>query len=116
MRIPLDECLPVVLVDSKAFKAHHVEHATRIGLSQSSNGALHEIAQARFDLFITSDRHFRTRSALAPTPTLGIICLRITPNVLEDIAPAVEALFHSVPAQDFVGRLTTVWRDHWEIS
>ena len=53
-------------------------------------------------------------SDLAPTSTLGIVFVRVVPNVLEVIQPALENLIANVPLEDLVGSLTVVWRDRWQ--
>jgi predicted nuclease of predicted toxin-antitoxin system len=115
MRILLDECIPLRLVSSPVFAGHQVDHVTRSGFSQFSNGRLHREAQGQYDLLVTSDRHFRTRPGLQPVESMGVICLRVVPNVFETIAPALEALSEQVALEELVGKLTVVWRDRWEI-
>ena len=114
MRILLDECIPLGIVSSPALEGHQVEHVTRSGFSQYSNGRLHQAAQGKYDLLITSDRHFRRKPELAPVESMGVIYLRVVPNVLETIAPALEALVQQVDLRELVGKLTIVWRDRWE--
>ena len=115
MRILLDECMPLRLTDSVAFRGHDVDHVTRVGLSRLSNGQLHEYADGRYDLFVTSDRHFRSRADLAPTPTMGTVYVRISPNVLKLIEPALEELARRTNIEELVGRRAIVRRDGWEV-
>ena len=116
MRILLDECIPHRVADAPVFSDHHVDHVTGIGLSQATNGHLREYAEKEYDLLISSDRHFQRRSELGPTPTMGIIYMRVTPNVLELIRDALAALLAEVDPADLVGKLTIVRRDGWDID
>ena len=116
MRILLNECMPVRLLASPAFAEHHVAHVTRAGLSSAADSELHAAAVAGFDLLISSDRHFRHRPVLAPVASVGVICMRITPNVLEWIQPALERLFEHILPSELIGKRTVLWRDHWQIS
>jgi predicted nuclease of predicted toxin-antitoxin system len=116
MRILLDECMPIRLLASAAFAGHHVVHVAQSDLAGLPNGELHERAQGGFDLLITSDRHFRDRCDLAPTPTLGIVFVRVVPNVADAIQPALEALAADVGWDELIGKRTAVWRDRWDIT
>ncbi len=116
MRILLDECIPLGLARSAAFEGHRVDHVTQIGQAGLTNGQLHALASPGFDLLVTSDRHFRHSPALRPTDSMGIVCVRVTPNVLNHIQPAIEAMLTGVALKELVGRFTIVWRDRWETT
>lgn len=115
MRILLDECLPVLLGKTPAFDGHDVRHVARCGLAGLGNGDLRQAALGKFDVLFSSDLHFKSRSGLAPAETLGVVVIRVTPNVLEFVQPAIEALAAAVDLNELVGKLTIVWRDRWEI-
>ncbi len=108
--------MPLRLVESSAFRGHEVDHATRLGLSQLSNGQLHDLAQIEYGLLVTSDRHFHRKAELAPTETMGVIYVRISPNVLELIQHAIEELARNTNLEDLVGKRTVLRRDGWDVT
>lgn len=55
MRILLDACVPMPL--HKHLRPHIVEHASRRGWQEVKNGDLLKLAEAEFDLFVTSDKN-----------------------------------------------------------
>lgn len=55
MKILLDECVPVPLW--RHLTGHDVEHTIRRGWQHVKNGELLKLAEAEFDLLITSDKN-----------------------------------------------------------
>lgn len=55
MKVLLDECVPVPLW--RHLGSHEVEHTIRRGWQHVKNGELLKLAEAEFDLFITSDKN-----------------------------------------------------------
>lgn len=55
MKVLLDECVPVPLW--RHLHGHDVEHTIRRGWQHAKNGELLKLAEAEFDLFITSDKN-----------------------------------------------------------
>jgi hypothetical protein len=112
MRVLLDESLPLGFLELPAFVGHHVAHVRRSGMAGLRNGALHEAAQGACDLFVSCDRHF---IRLGAVKGMGVIVIRIDPNVLELMQPAFEAFASAVDLAGLIGKLAVVWRDRWEI-
>lgn len=115
MRILLDECVPARLLACPELAGHVVDHVGQSELAGLENGQLLLAARGRYELFITTDRHFRTRSDLQPAPDLGIMVIRVTPNALEVVRSALASFCAAVPLSDLSGRLAVVWRDRWEV-
>jgi hypothetical protein len=115
MRILLDECVPAILLKSPVLAGHDVLVAAKAGFAGLQNGALHRAAQGKFDLLVSGDTHFKKKPSLAPTPDMGVIVIRVTPNTFEAIVSAFEAFAAAVDLKEVVGKLVIVWRDHWEI-
>jgi len=107
--------MPVRLADHPAFAGHHVVHVARSDLAGLSNGRLHARAVEKYPLFITSDRHFHQRPELGPTDTMGLVFMRVTPNVLEHLGPALARLVEAAPLEKLIGRRVVVWRDRHEV-
>jgi len=103
------------LVTSRAFAGHRAEHVKRGGLAGLSNGELRSRVLGTYDLLVTTDADFKSRPELAPTAVMGTLCIRIVPNVVEKIEPALLAFSAAVDLSELVGRLTILWRDRWEI-
>ncbi|MFB3894129.1 MAG: DUF5615 family PIN-like protein [Phycisphaerae bacterium] len=116
MRILLDECVPFALTRSPAFTGHTVQDATRCGMATLKNGELRAAAGGRFDLLVTTDRHFKGDAELGPTPDMGIVVARVAPNLASLVVPAFESMARKVDLRTLLGKLVVVWRDHWRIS
>jgi hypothetical protein len=115
MRVVLDECVPSILRNSPLLAQHDVLYAGLSQLAGLRNGELHRAAQGKFDILISADTDFRDNPNLAPTPDMGVIVIRVTPNSVELIVSAFEAFAAAVDLKDVVGKLVIVWRDRWEI-
>ncbi|WP_395748437.1 DUF5615 family PIN-like protein [Prosthecobacter sp.] len=63
MKILLDACVPMPL--RRHLGDHSVEHASRRGWQEVKNGELLKLAEAEFDLFITSDKNLGYQQNIA---------------------------------------------------
>ena len=89
MRVLLDECVPWPL--HKLLPGHQCTTAQRQGWGGFKNGDLLNVAEAEFDLFITSDQNIRYQQNLAER---RIAILELSSNDLRRIrnaAPAIRA-------------------------
>lgn len=62
MKILLDECVPWPI--HRLLMSHHCEPVQRCGWTGIKNGELLNLAEGRFDLFITSDQSLRYQQNL----------------------------------------------------
>lgn len=115
MRILLDECAPGALMQSPTLAGHIVEHAGRSALVGHPNGEVHRKAKSDFDLLISSDLHFKKKTNLVPTRTLGVVVIRVVPNRMDLVVAAFERFAAAVDITQLAGKLAIVWRDRWEI-
>jgi len=88
VKILLDECLPRYL--KQALTGHEIITVQEMGWSGRKNGELIELAETRFDVFLTSDQNLRYQQNLAartiaiielPTNTLSVV-KKLTPEIL----------------------------------
>lgn len=114
IRVLLDECLPIAVKTFLSSRGLRVTHLTDINLSGLTNGEVYKLAKDEFQIFVTNDRHFRSRTVFPPTETLGIIYLRISPNLTAHFISAFEKFLSSKRLEDVVGRKVVIRRDGWE--
>lgn len=106
MRILLDENVPYAVKELLTSRGCQVDHVKDTALQGLENGALIRQTEGRYSLVITNDKDFAVQKNLQPTPTLGIILLRLgTTRVPEELA-AIIHLFSSTPAESYIGKLT----------
>jgi hypothetical protein len=115
LRILLDECVPMRVLTSEAFVGHQVDHVKRVGLEGMKNGDLHRHVVGVYGLLVSTDAHFKSRFDLRPTPSTGVVCVRVVPNIFQLIDPALVQLASAVDLNQLVGKLTVLWRNRWEI-
>lgn len=116
MRVLLDECMPLPLLERLADLPHSFEHATRIGLGGRPNGAVHAFALTKYDLFITNDRHFRSPRRYPLSAELGVVFVRIAPCLTESVAAPLRRLLLQGAPNTLIGRRTVLRRDGWEFK
>ena len=100
MKILLDECTPHVL--KKLLTGFEITTVQDQGWSGITNGALLRLAEAKFDVFITSDQNLRYQQNLAEKQ-LAIIQLPTNqvPLVVK-LAPKVQATLEKIQTGEFV--------------
>lgn len=113
MRVLLDECIPLRLKTYLTTLGYEVTHLTDLHLSGLTNGEVYEKAKQGFDIFVTNDRHFRSQTIFPPAKGLGILLLRITPNVTSHFISALEKFFVSESFENVVGKKVVVRKDGW---
>jgi predicted nuclease of predicted toxin-antitoxin system len=91
VKILLDECVPWPL--HKLLVGHACTTAQKRGWSSVKNGELIALAEAEFDLFITSDQNIRYQQNLAER---RIAILELSTNDLRRIVAAAARLLSAV--------------------
>ena len=100
MKILLDECTPHVL--KRLLTGFEIKTVQDQGWSGITNGALLQLAEGRFDVFITSDQNLRYQQKLAKRQ-LAIIQLPTNqvPLVIK-LAPKVQTTLEAIRTGEFV--------------
>ena len=100
MKILLDECTPHVL--KRLLTGFEIKTVQDQGWSGTTNGALLRLADAQFDVLITSDQNLRYQQNLAKRQ-LAIIQLPTNqvPLVIE-LAPQVQATLATIKTGQYV--------------
>ena len=100
MKILLDECTPHVL--KRLLTGFEITTVQDLGWSGITNGALLELAEAQFDVLITSDQNLRHQQNLSgrhlsiiqlPTNQVPIVAL---------LAPDVKAVLGTIESGKFI--------------
>jgi len=93
VRILLDECVPRRL--KREFVGHEVLTVPEADWASIKNGALLQLAQESFDIFVTVDRGMRYQQNLSAFG-IAVIVLVVRHNKYEAIQPLVPALLTSL--------------------
>ena len=88
MRVLLDECLPRKLKHD--IRADFVRTVPEMGWASIENGALLNLAQAAFDVFISRDRNLEYQQNLQLFD-LAVIVLVAPSNDIDDLRPLIKA-------------------------
>lgn len=115
LKVLLDECVPYGITNFLMSRGFQVFHVQRSDLSGRSNGEIYDAARTDFDLFITSDRHFKTQTKLRATEGLGVLYVRVRPLVEEGVREALEYLLANLPPNELVGKRVVARRGDFEI-
>ena len=100
MKILLDECTPHVL--KKLLTGFEINTVQDQGWSGITNGALIRLAEAQFDVLITSDQNLRYQQNLT-NRQLAIIQLPTNQvPLVRELAPQVQATLEIIKAGEFV--------------
>jgi predicted nuclease of predicted toxin-antitoxin system len=102
MKLLLDECLPKKL--KREFAGHHVSTVPEMGWASIKNGALLNLAETEFDVFITVDTNIQYQQNLAGRK-LAIIQLVTVSNdieILKPLMPSVLSAIDSIKPGEFI--------------
>lgn len=91
MRILVDECVPRQIV--QFFQNDEIHTVPELGWSGIKNGELIKLAEAKFDIFITSDRNLRYQQNLTDRK---ISIVELSTNDRDMILSSREKIIHSV--------------------
>jgi predicted nuclease of predicted toxin-antitoxin system len=94
VRILLDECVDRRL--ARDIIGHEVKTAAQMGWAGKSNGDLLTVAEAQFEVFVTTDRNLFFQQNLARF-RIAVLILTARSNRLEDLRPLVPDLLKTPP-------------------
>ncbi|MBA2731409.1 MAG: DUF5615 family PIN-like protein [Acidobacteria bacterium] len=100
MKILLDECTPRVV--KKRLPAHDVSTVQEMGWAGVKNGELLMLAEAHFEVFITTDKNLRSQQKLSQRKLAFVLLPANQVPVVEAVIPILEAALASIKAGDFV--------------
>jgi predicted nuclease of predicted toxin-antitoxin system len=86
MRILLDECLPKQL--KRELRGHTVAMVTEMGWSGIKNGALLDLAEPHFDVFMTVDRGMPHQQNIG-TRNIALVLFRAKSNSIQSLRPLI---------------------------
>jgi predicted nuclease of predicted toxin-antitoxin system len=102
MRILLDECVPVALKRNLVLLGHECKTIREAGFAGKKNGELLSLAEARWDVLLTTDRKIQYQQQVIGRK-IGILVLRAKTNRLQDLLPILpicaQALLSIRPGQ-----------------
>jgi len=93
MKLLLDECLPKKL--KRDLVGYEVNTVPEMGWAGIKNGALLNLAEAHFDVFITIDNNLRYQQNLK-TIQLVIVVLNAKDNKLETLQPLIPSVLSTL--------------------
>lgn len=91
-------------------KGYSVRHVNDLNLSGSVNGNIYRRAKEEFQIFVTSDRHFKDQNRFPPTQKLGVIFIRVNPSLPEEQLKAFKKFLAETPLEKCVGKLSIIRR------
>ena len=100
MRILLDECTPRII--QKRLPALDIRTVQEMGWDGIKNGELLRLAEADFDIFVTSDKNLRYQQNLSKTK-LGVLVLPSNQvPVIARMMPLIESALHAIKTGEIV--------------
>lgn len=93
MRVLLDECLPKKL--KRELPGYTVITVPEQGWAGQKNGALLQLAQAEFDVFVTIDQNLTSQQNLSQID-LAIVVLTAQDNQLETLQPLMPKVLEAL--------------------
>jgi hypothetical protein len=93
MKILLDECVPWPM--HRLLAGHECSTAQQQGWGGIKNGRLLQLAEGKFDLFVTSDQNLRYQQNLAGR---GIAILELSTNKIRRIEAAADLIAAAIAA------------------
>ncbi|HEY6168795.1 MAG TPA: DUF5615 family PIN-like protein [Verrucomicrobiae bacterium] len=94
MRVLLDECVPRPF--GRRLAGHTFSTVPKEGWSAFKNGKLLALAQARFDVLLTTDKGIRWQQSVIRF-NIAVVVMRARSNTLEDLEPLLPALLGKLP-------------------
>jgi hypothetical protein len=93
VRVLLDECVPRRL--KRELVGHHVKTAPEMAWASKKNGELLGLAEAEFDVFLTTDRNLSYQQNVR-TFAIAIIVLVARSDRVEDLRPLVPRILEAL--------------------
>jgi predicted nuclease of predicted toxin-antitoxin system len=100
MKVLLDECTPRVV--KRRLAEHDISTVQEMGWAGVKNGELLTLAEAQFEVFITTDKNLRYQQNLSQRKLAFILMPSNQVPVVEAMIPALEAALTSIEPKDFV--------------
>jgi hypothetical protein len=100
MNILLDECTPRVA--KKRLGGRNICTMQEMGWAGVKNGELLTLAEAQFEVFITTDKNLRHQQNLSQRKLAFILLPSNQVPVVEAVIPALESVLATIKARDFV--------------
>lgn len=94
MKILLDHCVPAGL--RKHLTSHEAVTARRMGWEELRNGKLLQVAQAEFDVLLSTDGNIEYQQSL-PNYDIALVVLRAEQNKLSVLLELIPALLQLLP-------------------
>ena len=100
MNIILDECTPRIV--KKRLSHFAIRTVQEMGWAGIKNGALLKLAEAQFEVFITTDKNLRHQQNLAGRKLAFILLPTNQVPIVATLIPKIEAALSSIQIGDFV--------------
>ena len=100
MKVLLDECTPRVV--KKRLPMHDISTVQEMGWAGVKNGELLTLAEAQFEVFITTDKNLRYQQNLTGRTFAVLVLPSNQVPVVERVLPAVESALQTIKAGDYV--------------
>ncbi len=100
MKVLLDECVPRAV--KRLLKGYHVQTVPEAGWASKQNGELLQLADGKFDVFLTVDQNLQFQQNLSKFK-IAILLLMVEDNSIDLILPLIpeteEALLSIQPGE-----------------
>ena len=100
MRILLDECTPRIL--KRQLPALAISTVQEMGWSGTKNGALLNLAEGQFAVFITTDKNLRHQQNLSGRQLAFILLPSNQVPIVAALTPAIEQAIQTIKPGDFI--------------
>jgi len=100
MNILLDECTPRIV--KKRLPHFAIRTVQEMGWAGIKNGALLDLAEAQFEIFITTDKNLRYQQNLAKRKLAFILLPTNQVPIIATLVPEIEAALNNIQIGDFV--------------
>jgi len=100
MNILLDECTPRIV--KKRLSHFAIRTVQEMGWAGIKNGALLKLAEAEFEVFITTDKNLRHQQNLAKRKLAFILLPTNQVPIVAALVPEIETALNKIQIGDFV--------------
>lgn len=100
MNILLDECTPRIV--KKRLPHFTIRTVQDMGWAGIKNGALLKLAEAQFEVFITTDKNLRYQQNLAKRTIAFILLPTNQVPIVAALVPEIEAALNKIQIGDFI--------------
>lgn len=100
MNILLDECTPRIV--KKRLPHFAIRTVQEMGWAGVKNGALLKLAEAQFEVFITTDKNLRNQQNLAKRKLAFILLPTNQVPIVAALVPEIEAALNNIQIGDFM--------------